>query len=117
MAITYKWKINQMNTHIEQFNEDNVIFTVHWGYSGSEEIDGVTYSANSIGTQSFTYTEGDPFTPYANTEAFEAIVVGWLEGELDVDSLNSSIATQISKQVTPVQEDLYFTWQDPHSND
>jgi hypothetical protein len=113
MAITYKWGINQMNAHIEQFNEDNVIFTVHWTYSGSEEVSGVTYSASSIGAQSFTYTEGDPFTPYADTEAFEAIVIGWLEGVLDVSAMAANISAQIAKQITPVNEDLYFTWQNP----
>ena len=49
MAITYKWGINQMNAHIQAQGEDNVIFTVHWTYSGSEEHDGVDYSASMIG--------------------------------------------------------------------
>ena len=113
MAIAYKWGINQMNAHIEQYGEDNVIFTVHWTYSGSEEVSGVTYSANSIGTQNFTYVEGDPFVPYSDTEAFEAVVIGWLEGALDMPAMTASIAAQIQKQITPVNEDLYFTWQNP----
>ena len=74
MAITYKWSINQMNAHIQAEGEQNVIFTVHWTYSGSEEVSGKTYQANSIGAESFTYVAGEPFVPYANTEAFEAIV-------------------------------------------
>ena len=37
MAITYKWDIPQMNAHIEAEGEQNVIYTVHWRYSGSEE--------------------------------------------------------------------------------
>ena len=113
MAITYKWTINQMNAHIEFEEEQNVIFTVHWGYSGSEEISGKTYQAGSIGAQSFTYVAGEPFVPYANTEAFEAVVIGWLEGALDVPAMQASIATQIQKQITPINEDLYFTWQNP----
>ena len=40
MAITYKWSINQMNAHIESDGEQNVIFTVHWTYSGFEEVNG-----------------------------------------------------------------------------
>jgi hypothetical protein len=113
MAITYKWGINQMNAHIEQYGEDNVIFTVHWTYSGSEEISGKTYQASQIGAQGFTYTEGEPFTPYADTEVFEEVVIGWLEGALDMDSMRTNIAAQIQKQITPVNEDLYFTWQNP----
>ena len=113
MAITYKWTINQMNAHIQAEGEDNVIFTVHWTYSGSEESGGKTYQASQIGAQSFTYVAGEPFIPYADTEAFEAVVIGWLEGALDVPSMSASIAAQIQKEITPVNEDLYFTWDNP----
>ena len=113
MAITYKWTINQMNAHIQAEGEDNVIFTVHWTYEGSEESEGQTYRASQIGAQSFTYVAGEPFTPYADTEAFENVVIGWLEGVLDVPSMAASIEAQIAKQITPVNEDLYFTWNNP----
>ena len=113
MAITYKWGINQMNAHIEQYGEDNVIFTVHWTYSGLEESGGKTYNASQIGAQGFTYEEGEPFVNYSDTDAFESIVIGWLEDVIDVPAMQASIATQIEKQTTPVNEDLYFTWQNP----
>ena len=113
MAITYKWSINQMNAHIEAEGEQNVIFTVHWTYSGSEEVSGKMYSASQIGAQGFTYVKGEPFIPYADTEAFEQVVIGWLEGVLDVSGMAASIASQIQKEITPVNEDLYFTWQNP----
>ena len=113
MAITYKWTINQMNAHIQAQGEDNVIFTVHWTYSGSEESGGKTYSASQIGAQSFTYVKGEPFVPYADTEAFETVVIGWLEDALDVAAMAKYIEDQIKLQITPVNEDLYFTWQNP----
>ena len=110
MAISYKWTINQMNAHIESEGKQNVIFTVHWTYQGIEESGGKEYQASSIGAQSFTYVAGEPFVPYADTEAFELVVLGWLEGALDVPAMSASIATQIQKEITPVNEDLYFTW-------
>jgi hypothetical protein len=113
MAITYKWTINQMNAHIQAEGEDNVIYTVHWTYSGTEESEGKIYYASSIGAQSFTYVAGEPFTPYSDDEAFENVVIGWLEGALDVPSMAANIEAQIAKQITPVNEDLYFTWQNP----
>jgi hypothetical protein len=113
MAIDYKWTINQMNAHIESEGEQNVIFTVHWTYSGSEEVSGKMYQASQIGAQSFTYVKGEPFVPYADTEDFENVVIGWLEGALDVPSMAASIEAQIQKQITPVNEDLYFTWDMP----
>ena len=91
MAITYKWDIPQMNAHIEAEGEQNVIYTVHWRYSGSEQSEGKTYSDTIIGAQDFTYVKGDPFVPYEDSEAFENIVIGWLEDALDVASMAKSI--------------------------
>ena len=122
MAITYKWDIPQMNAHIQAEGEDNVIYTVHWRYTGSEFVPdgagnepptGKTYSSSQIGTQGYTYVKGDPFVPYEDTEAFEAVVIGWLEGSLDVAQLQVSIAETIAAEIAPVNEDLYFTWQNP----
>jgi hypothetical protein len=113
MAITYKWDIPAMNAHIQAEGEDNVIYTVHYRYTGSEESGGETYSSTTIGTQSYTYVAGEPFIPYENTEAFEAIVIGWLEESLDVTAMQASIAANIESQITPVNEDLYFTWMNP----
>ena len=113
MAITYKWDIPTMNAHIQADGQDNVIYTVHYRYTGSEESGGQTYSSTNIGTQSYAYVAGEPFTPYENTEAFEALVIGWLEGSLDVDQMQASIAADIESQIIPVNEDLYFTWQNP----
>ena len=113
MAITYKWDIPQMNAHIQADGEDNVIYTVHYRYTGSEESGGKTYSSSNIGTQSYTYVAGDPFVPYEDTEAFENVVIGWLEGSLDVPAMQATIASSIESEITPVNEDLYFTWQNP----
>lgn len=113
MAITYKWEIPTMNAHIQAEGQNNVIYTVHWRYTGSEESGGKTYSSTSIGTQSYTYADGDPFIPYEDTEAFENVVIGWLEGSLDVPAIQAGIAAKIQSQITPVNENLYFTWQNP----
>mgnify|MGYP003645110038 FL=1 len=113
MAITYTWDIPQMNAHIESDGEDNVIYTVHYRYTGSEESGGETYSSTNIGTQGYTYVAGEPFVPYADTEAFEDVVIGWLEDSLDVPAMQASIAATIALEITPVNEDLYFTWQNP----
>jgi hypothetical protein len=111
MAITYKWEIPAMNAHIQAEGEENVIYTVHYRYTGSEESNGEVYSSTTIGAQGYTYVTGNSFTPYENTEAFENVVIGWLEDSLDVEQMQASIAADINSQITPVNEDLYFTWQ------
>ena len=113
MAITYTWNISQMQAHIESDGENNVIFRVHYIYLGSEESGGNIYSENFMGMEEYTYLPGEPFVPYEDTEAFEAVVIGWLEGSLDVPAMQASIAATIQSEITPVNEDLYFTWQNP----
>ena len=109
-TITYSWDIPQMNAHIEQFGENNVIYTVHYRYTGvsSEKMPGTDnyYSATTIGTEGFTYVKGDPFVAYENTEAFEDVVIGWLDDALDVDAIKASLAAQIEKEINPVY--LFF---------
>ena len=113
MAITYKWNISQMNAHIQSEGEDNVIFRVQYTYAGYEEYGGNTYTDNITSFQDFVYVAGEPFVPYENTEVFENVVIGWLEDSLDVASMQARIAAGIQSQVTPVNEDLYFTWMMP----
>ena len=48
MSITYKFEISQMDAHIEAEGQQNVIYTVHYKYIGSENYDGVTYSLSLI---------------------------------------------------------------------
>ena len=113
MAITYTWSIPQMQAHIESEGESNVIFQVHYIYIGTEESEGITYSENFMGMEEYTYLPGEPFVPYEDSEAFEDVVIGWLEGSLDVPAMQAVIDASIAKQLSPVNEDLYFTWQNP----
>ena len=113
MAITYKWSITQMNAHIQAEGEDNVIFRVQYVYTGYEESGGITYTANITSFEDFVYVKGEPFVPYENTEAFENVVIGWLEDATDVANMKLTISQQIEAEVNPVDEDLYFTWMNP----
>jgi hypothetical protein len=108
MAISYKWMIPSMEAYVEKDGEDNVIFRVQWCYVGEEDI----YQAVETGMQDYTYTAGDPFVPYADTEAFEDVVIGWLEGSLDVPAMQADIDAKIAVEKNPVIEELYFTWND-----
>ncbi len=106
MAITYKWAIPSMEAYVEAEGESNVIFRVQWAYVGEEG----DYQSVKTGMQDYTYTEGEPFVPYADTEAFEDVVIGWLEGSLDVPEMQAEIDADIALQKNPVKEELYFTW-------
>ena len=103
MAILYKWTIKQMNARIEEDGNQNVIYTVHWTYTAQDDID-PQYTASQIGTYSL---------PYADTPAFEDYVITWLESGLDVPVMKESLRNQIELEKHPVDEDLYFTWDNP----
>ena len=97
-----------MDAYVESEGESNVIHKVQWTYVGEEN----TYMSAENGEEDFTYKAGDPFVPYENTKEFEDVVIGWLEGSLDVDEMKATISAEISSQQNPVNEELFFTWED-----
>jgi hypothetical protein len=98
MANTYKWTINALDAKISHDSKDNVINTIHWGYSAVDNDDAAKM-ASSIGTHSVEY-DADNFTEYDSI--VEADVIGWLENGLDIDSMKASLDSQIELQKTPV---------------
>lgn len=99
MANTYKWTINALDAKISQDGNSNVVYTIHWGYTASDDSDPVN-TASSIGTYGVEY-DADNFTPYADLT--EEQVIGWLEAGLDVDSMKASFDAQIEKLATPTE--------------
>ena len=104
MAITYKWTINALDAKISHDSKDNVINTIHWGYSASEEHEAGMYTASSIGTHSVEY-DADNFTEYDSLA--KADVTGWLENALDVDAMKASLDAQIALQKVPVDKTFH----------
>ena len=103
MAITYKWTINALDAKISHDSNDNVINTIHWGYSAVDNDD-ATKAASSIGTHSIVY-DADNFTEYADIT--ETNVIAWLEAGLDVEAMKASLDSQIELQKAPV--DITFS--------
>ena len=105
MANIYNWKINALDAKIHEGDNDNVIYTVHWSFTATDETG--EYSASSIGTMGVEY-DPDNFIPYA--DLVKSDVVGWLEAGLDVDSMKSSLDNQIELKINPVDETLRPDW-------
>ena len=103
MANTYNWKINALDAKISHDSNDNVINTIHWGYSAVDNDDAAK-AASSIGTHSIVY-DADNFTEYADIT--EANVIAWLEAGLDVEAMKASLDSQIELQKAPV--DITFS--------
>ena len=105
MANTYNWKINALDAKIQEGDNSDVIYTVHWSYIASDESG--EHTASSIGTLGVNY-DPDNFTPYADLEKSD--VVGWLEAGLDVDAMQENLDNQIELLVNPVDEVLRPDW-------
>jgi len=103
MANTYKWRINALDAKISHDSNDNVINTIHWGYSAVDNDD-ATKTASSIGTHSVVY-DADNFTAYASLE--ESDIVAWLEAGLDVAAMKASLDAKIALLKAPV--DITFS--------
>lgn len=100
---TIVWTIEQLSCYPEVDNYTDVVFSAAWRVNGELTQDGITYYATVYGSQSLSpYTEGTPFTPYADLT--EPQVIGWVQnamGDSQVAAINANIETQIQNQITP----------------
>lgn len=101
--ISYSWVINALDAKIKEDSKDNVVYNVHWGYNANKG----DHNVNMIGTHSVAYDK-DNFVEYS--ELKKSDVEGWLEASLDVDSMKSSLAGQISVLENPVDVTLRPNW-------
>jgi len=109
MANTYKWTINALDAKISHDSKDNVINTIHWGYSAVDNDD-ATKIASSIGTHSVEY-DADNFTEYDSLK--ESDVIAWLEDGLDVNGMKSGLDAQIELLKTPVDTTFHAPFAAP----
>ena len=105
MANTYNWKIVALDAKIQEGDNSNVIYTVHWRYTATDESG--DHTASSIGTLGVTY-DPDNFIPYADLEKDDVVV--WLEAGLDVEAMQENLDNQIELQINPVDEVLRPDW-------
>ena len=103
--VTYNWNCRTVDAYVEQDNEADVVYNVHWIVTGtSDEVDpnGNAYSATNIGTQSLDTSEIPNFIPF--DEVTNEEVVAWTQaamGEEQVTAIETSIASQIESKIHP----------------
>ena len=105
MANTYNWKINALDAKIQEGDNSDVIYTVHWRYIASDESG--EHTASSIGTMGVEY-DPDNFIAYADLTKDDVVV--WLEAGLDVAAMQENLDNQIELLVNPVDEVLRPDW-------
>ncbi len=101
---TYVWKILSMSNYASYQGQQNVVFEVSWACSAVEG----SAAAEAEGTVSLTYTEGEPFTAYADLTQDQ--VWGWVNPTIDRVEIEADLQTAIDEQLTPSQETDPLPW-------
>lgn len=109
MAINYNWVISSMEEY--PMTEDNladVVFNVHWRRNATEEVDGVSYFAESYGAQSVSTPSAEDFIPYEDLTLEQVCL--WLEDSMDIEALDAALAQQIDEKINPSVVSLPLPW-------
>lgn len=96
MSATITWTVTQMDCYPQAEGETDVVFTVHWTCSGVQD----TYSGSVYSTCAVTYTQGTPYTPYANLTQDQ--VLGWIwSSGVDKTATEAAVQQQIDNLINP----------------
>lgn len=103
--INYTWTFPAFDCVIDEDGLQNVVTTVHWILTGTDEDN---ISATVYGSQGVGQPNPEAFTPFPDIS--EEQVIGWMESSMDVDALEANIAIQIDLIKHPVTEVLPAPW-------
>jgi|TARA_B110000908_G_scaffold23150_1_gene26318 hypothetical protein len=119
MAIEYTWNCRTVDTYPTSTDsqepantETDVIYNVHYSLTGTQETEGVTYSANCIGTQDLGTQDLSGFTAFADLTHDD--VIGFVTASMiavtpeRVNELKTSIEAQITSKITPTTVTKYI---------
>jgi hypothetical protein len=99
MATTYKWVISSLEAKIQEGELSNVIESVHYRYqaeSGEDIVD--VYGSVRLESPSEDFIAYEDLT--------QADVEGWLEANLDVESLKAGLDAQLEAKSNPTHISL-----------
>ena len=103
--MTYDWEFGELDCYKSHEGQTDVVFNIAWRLNARES----GHSASAGGSLGVTYTEGDPFVPFADLT--EAIVQGWCEDGLDVDTIKTGLRARVNEAKNPTTEVLDPPWQ------
>lgn len=96
MAITYDWRVEQMEAYPEKDGHEDVVFTVHWRVNASED----NYNATTYGSIGVTLDASAPFTPYADLT--KAQVIDWVQDAMGAEQV-ANIEANLTKQIADLK--------------
>lgn len=105
MAITYTWKVNQLECAPTLGELENVVTRVRYSYIGTD-ADGNT--ASFSGATPMPEPSSPDFKPLA--DLVEEDVISWLEVHADKPHMQYRIEKEITEKVTPKYVDTPMPW-------
>jgi hypothetical protein len=95
MSIEYKWSVSPLECVPSKDGLTDIIKTIHWRYTGTDG----TYSADVYGSMGLEDPEAGSFIEF--DDLTEETVIGWLEANLEVETLQTNINNNIDSQINP----------------
>ena len=96
MTIIYTWTVSQMDCYPEVKGETDVVFTVHWQCTGTDN----TYNGCVYSTCGVTVNPDEPFTPYIDLTQEQVLDWIWSSGVNRV-ATELAVEQQIENQINP----------------
>jgi hypothetical protein len=82
---------------MDRLTSDGFVVTVHYNVSATED----EYTASTYGTVGFTEQPDEEYIPY--DDLTQEMVTGWVQGALNKDTVEASLAGQIEALKNPTQ--------------
>jgi hypothetical protein len=95
MTATITWTVTAMDCYPQEDGNTDVVFTVHWTCSGTQD----TYTASVYATCAVP-GPGTPFTPYADLTQEQVLGWIWANG-VDQAATEAAVQQQIDNQINP----------------
>ena len=91
----FTWTVTQLDCYPQADNQTDVVFTVHWQLTGTDEtFSGSVYSTCGVPAPT------NSFTPYADLTLDQVLGWIWING-VDKDSAEAAVQAQIDAQKNP----------------
>ena len=92
MTTTYTWAI----ANLERHTADGIVIVVHYTVAANDG----TYASSAYGSVGLEQPEGDIIC-YADLTP--ELVIGWVQGKLDVPAIQAALQAQLDEQAAPTK--------------
>lgn len=106
MAISYTWDVNTCDTYPSKSGKSNVVHTVHWRLTGTDDsnndADGNPQAVTVYGAQELDTSDLSSFINWSSLKASD--VQGWVETALGADevaAMKTRLDASIAEKVSP----------------